>query len=234
MGGVISGLGKGLITASIGRILKEGGYQVFITKCDPYLNVDPGTIHPIEHGEVFVTADGAETDLDLGHYERFVDFETNHFSNITSGNIYRNIIKKERKGVYQGQTIQMNPHVIDYIKNFLSNINAEADFILVEIGGVVGDIESLPFIEAIRQLRLELGSSQVMIVMIGFLVNLKHVGELKTKPFQTSVRRFLELGIPPDLVIVRSEISPSQELLAKLSLYCGLNQKNIFIAQDQK
>ena len=233
VGGVVSGLGKGVTCASIGRLLKAAGITVFVQKLDPYLNVDPGTINPVEHGEIFVTADGAETDLDLGHYERMIDITTSKKSNVTAGQIYKTVIDNERAGLYQGQTVQINPHVTAQIKKFILSAHPTAEILLCEVGGVVGDIESLPFVEAIRQLKFQLGTQRVMIVGVGLLTFLSSTAELKTKPLQNSMRRFLELGIHPDLLVVRSAHPPTKDVFNKISFYSSLIPANIFFALNQ-
>ncbi|MEE4317228.1 MAG: CTP synthase, partial [Erythrobacter sp.] len=204
-GGVVSSLGKGLMAASLAALLQARGYKVRIRKFDPYLNVDPGTMSPYQHGEVYVTDDGAETDLDLGHYERFTGVSARQSDNITSGRVYRDIIAKERRGDYLGATVQVIPHVTDAIKAFALADQGDHDFILCEIGGTVGDIESLPFMEAIRQLRNELEPLQTLSVHVTLVPYIKAAGELKTKPTQHSVRELASLGIKPDVLLCRAE-----------------------------
>ena len=204
-GGVVSSLGKGLSSASLGALLQSHGYKVKLRKLDPYLNVDPGTMNPIQHGEVFVTDDGAETDLDLGHYERFTDVSATKFDNITSGKIYQDIIQKERKGDYLGGTVQVIPHVTDAIKEFITQYTDDVDFLLCEIGGTVGDIEALPFFEAIRQLRNELSPENCLFIHLTLLPFIAAAGELKTKPTQHSVKELTSIGIQPDIIILRCD-----------------------------
>lgn len=232
-GGVVSSLGKGIATASIGRLLKEEGFSIFVIKFDPYINVDPGTMSPYQHGEVFVTDDGAETDLDLGHYERFINVNLSKNSNVTAGRIYLNVINKERRGVYLGKTVQVIPHITNEIKKCLKDASnySHADFILVEIGGTVGDIESLPFLEAIRQFANENPHSCMFIH--NTLVPLLHAnGELKTKPTQHSVSELRSLGIRPDILILRSEINIPKAEKEKISMFCGVSYENIILAKD--
>ncbi|NLA07991.1 MAG: CTP synthase, partial [Firmicutes bacterium] len=221
-GGVVSGLGKGVTAASIGRLLKSRGLRVTALKLDPYINVDPGTMSPYQHGEVFVTEDGAETDLDLGHYERFIDVDLARGNNITTGMIYWSIINRERKGGFLGGTVQVIPHVTNEIKSRIIQTGEEsgADVVLVEIGGTVGDIESLPFLEAIRQLRSDLGRESVMYIHVTLVPYLKVAGELKTKPTQHSVKELLSIGIQPDIIVLRSECEVEEDLKDKISLFC--------------
>lgn len=223
-GGVVSGLGKGLTAASLGRILKQRGLKVFMQKLDPYINVDPGTMSPYQHGEVFVTADGAETDLDLGHYERFIDEELNKNSSITTGRIYSNVIAKERRGDYLGATVQVVPHITNEIKNniYAAAKSSKADIVITEIGGTVGDIESLPFIEAIRQVRLDLGYENTLYIHTTLLPYIGASKELKTKPTQHSVKELRGYGIQPDIIVCRSEKHVAQELKEKISLFCNV------------
>ncbi len=231
-GGVVSSLGKGLASASLGALLQARGYSVKLRKLDPYLNVDPGTMSPYQHGECYVTDDGAETDLDLGHYERFTGVPAKKSDNITTGKIYSNVITKERRGDYLGATIQVIPHVTDSIKEYiLSDINDE-DFILCEIGGTVGDIESLPFIEAIRQLGNELGLSQTCFLHVTLLPYIKTAGELKTKPTQHSVKELQGMGIQPDLLLCRTEDSIPNEQKSKIALFCNLKPVSVIEALD--
>ena len=204
-GGVVSSLGKGIAAASIGRLLVERGMRVTIMKFDPYLNVDPGTMSPFQHGEVFVTDDGAETDLDLGHYERFIDRSLAQANNVTTGRIYLNVITKERRGEYLGSTVQGIPHVTDEIKAAMKRLAPESDVVIVEIGGTVGDIESLPFLEAIRQFRHEIGRENAIFIHLTLVPFIAAAGEVKTKPTQHSVRELMEIGIQPDSLICRSE-----------------------------
>ena len=232
-GGVVSSLGKGIATASIGRLLKKLGFSVFVIKFDPYINVDPGTMSPYQHGEVFVTDDGAETDLDLGHYERFINVNLTKNSNITAGKIYLNVINKERRGDYLGKTVQVIPHITNEIKRCLKKAEQEsnADFVLVEIGGTVGDIESLPFLEAVRQFSLEKKNETMFIH--NTLVPLLHAnGEIKTKPTQHSVSELRSLGIQPNILILRSEIDILKSDKEKISMFCGVPYENIILAKD--
>ncbi len=223
-GGVVSGLGKGLTAASLGRLLKQRGLQVFMQKLDPYINVDPGTMSPYQHGEVFVTADGAETDLDLGHYERFIDEELNKNSSVTTGKIYSEVIKKERRGDYLGATVQVVPHITNQIKNcvYAAGKSSKADVVITEIGGTVGDIESLPFIEAIRQIRLDLGYHNTVYIHTTLLPYIGASHEVKTKPTQHSVKELRGYGIQPDIIVCRSEKHIDHELKEKISLFCNV------------
>ena len=231
-GGVVSSLGKGLASASLGAVLQARGYKIKLRKLDPYLNVDPGTMSPYQHGECYVTDDGAETDLDLGHYERFTGVNAKKSDNITTGKIYSNVISKERKGDYLGATIQVIPHVTDAIKEYiLSDINDE-DFILCEIGGTVGDIESLPFIEAIRQLGNELGLSKTCFLHVTLLPYIKTAGELKTKPTQHSVKELQGMGIQPDILLCRTEVEIPEEQKSKIALFCNLKPETVIEALD--
>ena len=231
-GGVVSSLGKGLASASLGAVLQARGYKIKLRKLDPYLNVDPGTMSPYQHGECYVTDDGAETDLDLGHYERFTGVNAKKSDNITTGKIYSNVIAKERKGDYLGATIQVIPHVTDAIKEYiLSDINDE-DFILCEIGGTVGDIESLPFIEAIRQLGNELGLSKTCFLHVTLLPYIKTAGELKTKPTQHSVKELQGMGIQPDILLCRTENIIPTEQKSKIALFCNLKPEKVIEALD--
>ena len=233
-GGVVSSLGKGLASACLGSILQARGYKVKLRKLDPYLNVDPGTMSPYQHGECYVTDDGAETDLDLGHYERFTGVPAKKTDNITTGKIYSNVISRERKGDYLGSTIQVIPHVTDAIKEFiLSDINGE-DFVLCEIGGTVGDIESLPFIEAIRQLGNELGLLQTCFLHVTLLPYIKTAGELKTKPTQHSVKELQGMGIQPDILLCRTEVKIPEEQKSKIALFCNLKPQSVIEALDAK
>ena len=233
-GGVVSSLGKGLASACLGSILQARGYKVKLKKLDPYLNVDPGTMSPYQHGECYVTDDGAETDLDLGHYERFTGVPAKNSDNITTGKIYSNVISRERRGDYLGATIQVIPHVTDAIKEFiLSDINDE-DFVLCEIGGTVGDIESLPFIEAIRQLGNELGFSRTCFLHVTLLPFIKTAGELKTKPTQHSVKELQGMGIQPDILLCRTEVEIPEEQKSKIALFCNLKPESVIEALDAK
>ena len=231
-GGVVSSLGKGLASASLGAILQARGYKIKLRKLDPYLNVDPGTMSPYQHGECFVTDDGAETDLDLGHYERFTGVPAKKSDNITTGKIYSTVISKERRGDYLGATIQVIPHVTDAIKEYiLSDINDE-DFVLCEIGGTVGDIESLPFIEAIRQLRNQIGISRTCFLHVTLLPYIKTAGELKTKPTQHSVKELQGMGIQPDILLCRTENIIPDEQKSKIALFCNINTESVIEALD--
>ncbi len=221
-GGVVSSLGKGIAAASLGRLLVERGLRVSMMKFDPYINVDPGTMSPFQHGEVFVTDDGAETDLDLGHYERFIDRSLSQANNVTTGRIYSNVITKERRGEYLGQTVQVIPHITDEIKSAIKRIAPENDVVIVEIGGTVGDIESLPFLEAIRQFRHDVGREHALFVHLTLIPFIAAAGELKTKPTQHSVRDLMEIGIQPDMLIVRTERPVSDEIKRKIALFCNV------------
>jgi CTP synthase len=221
-GGVVSSLGKGIAAASIGRLLVERGMRVTIMKFDPYLNVDPGTMSPFQHGEVFVTDDGAETDLDLGHYERFIDRPLTQANNVTTGRIYLNVITKERRGDYLGSTVQVIPHVTDEIKSAMKRLAPESDIVIVEIGGTVGDIESLPFLEAIRQFRHEIGRENAIFIHLTLVPFITAAGEVKTKPTQHSVRELMEIGIQPDILICRTERALSEDVKRKIALFCNV------------
>src|SRR5438093_5397513 len=218
-GGVVSSLGKGIAAASLGRLLVERGMRVTIMKFDPYLNVDPGTMSPFQHGEVFVTDDGAETDLDLGHYERFIDRSLAQANNITTGRIYLSVITKERRGEYLGSTVQVIPHVTDEIKAAMKRLAPESDVVIVEIGGTVGDIESQPFLEAIRQYRHEIGRDNAIFIHLTLVPFISAAGEVKTKPTQHSVRELMEIGIQPDILICRTERALSEEVKRKIALF---------------
>ncbi len=233
-GGVVSSLGKGLMAASLAALLQARGFRVRIRKFDPYLNVDPGTMSPYQHGEVFVTDDGAETDLDLGHYERFTGVSARQSDNVTSGRIYRDIIAKERRGDYLGATVQVIPHVTDAIKDFAREQVEDLDFVLCEIGGTVGDIESLPFIEAIRQLRNELGRETTCFVHVTLVPYIAAAGELKTKPTQHSVRELTGLGIQPDILLCRCEKPLPENERAKIALFCNVRKEAVIPALDAK
>lgn len=224
-GGVSSSLGKGIISASLAKLLQARGYRVTIQKFDPYINIDPGTLNPYEHGECYVTEDGAETDLDLGHYERFLNVPTSQANNITTGRIYQNVINKEREGAYLGKTVQVVPHITDEIKRNMKILGETGDYdiVITELGGTVGDIESLPFIEAVRQLRWELGSSSSLVIHLTLVPFLAAAGELKTKPTQHSVKMLLEYGIQPDILVCRTEHHIPQELRKKIALFCNVN-----------
>ncbi len=231
-GGVVSSLGKGLASAVLGSLLQSRGYKVRLRKLDPYLNVDPGTMSPTQHGEVFVTDDGAETDLDLGHYERFTGVVTKKTDNVTTGRIYSDVLARERRGDYLGATIQVIPHVTDAIKAFVKNDITDEDFVLCEIGGTVGDIESLPFLEAIRQLRNELGSDGSCIVHVTLLPFIHAAGELKTKPTQHSVKELQSVGLQPDILLCRTEQPVPLEQKNKIGQFCNVNAADVIIAED--
>jgi len=231
-GGVVSALGKGVAAASIGCLLESRGYRVTLQKCDPYLNVDPGTMSPFQHGEVYVTEDGAETDLDLGHYERFTNATLTRDNNWTTGRIYESILTKERRGDYLGKTVQVIPHVTDEIKAAFRKVPEDAQVAIIEIGGTVGDIESLPFLEAIRQMRLELGPESTLFVHVTLVPFIPTAGELKTKPTQHSVKELLSLGIQPDLLLCRSDRRIARELKAKIALFCNVPESRVISAQD--
>ncbi|WP_430438033.1 CTP synthase [Oceanibaculum nanhaiense] len=229
-GGVVSSLGKGLASAALGALLQSRGYAIRLRKLDPYLNVDPGTMSPLQHGEVFVTDDGAETDLDLGHYERFTGIPARRSDNVTTGRIYSTVIERERRGDYLGATVQVIPHVTDAIKEFVrADVNGE-DFIICEIGGTVGDIESLPFLEAIRQLGNEMGRERVMFLHVTLLPYVSAAGELKTKPTQHSVKELLSVGIQPDMLLCRSEMTISEDERRKIALFCNVRQEAVIPA----
>jgi CTP synthase len=233
-GGVTSSLGKGIISASLAKLLQSRGLSVTIQKFDPYLNIDPGTLNPYEHGECFVTDDGAETDLDLGHYERFLNIATSQANNITTGRIYNNVITRERKGDYLGKTVQVIPHITDEIKRnfFLLGSTGQYDIVITEIGGCVGDIESLPFIEAVRQARWELGEHNALVIHLTLVPYLKSAGELKTKPTQHSVKTLLEAGIQPDILVCRTEHHLPQEIRRKLALFCNVHINSVIESID--
>lgn len=223
-GGVVSGLGKGITAASLGRLLKSRGLKVTAQKLDPYINVDPGTMSPFQHGEVYVTEDGAETDLDLGHYERFIDENLNKFSNLTTGKVYSNVLEKERRGDYLGETVQVIPHITNGIKDFVYNVgkHSEADVVITEIGGTVGDIESQPFLEAIRQVSLEVGSENCIFIHVTLVPYIKGSGEHKSKPTQHSVKELRSLGINPDIIVLRCDEPIDQSIFKKIALFCNV------------
>ncbi|MGB7191345.1 MAG: CTP synthase, partial [Acidobacteriaceae bacterium] len=231
-GGVVSSLGKGLAAASIGCLLESRGLRINLMKFDPYLNVDPGTMSPFQHGEVFVTDDGAETDLDLGHYERFTHAHLSRDNNLTTGRIYEQIITKERRGDYLGKTVQVIPHVTNEIKNAMRKVAAANDITIVEIGGTVGDIESLPFLEAIRQMRQELGRENTVFVHVTLVPWISAAQELKTKPTQHSVKEMLSIGIQPDILLCRTDRFLSRELKSKIALFCNLEEQAVITAKD--
>ncbi|MCI1695938.1 CTP synthase [Aneurinibacillus aneurinilyticus] len=233
-GGVVSSLGKGITAASLGRLLKNRGLQVTIQKFDPYINVDPGTMSPYQHGEVFVTQDGAETDLDLGHYERFIDINLNSNSNVTTGKIYSSVITKERRGDYLGGTVQVIPHITNEIKErvFRAGRETNADVVITEIGGTVGDIESLPFLEAIRQIKSDVGRDNVMYIHCTLVPYLAAAGEMKTKPTQHSVKELRSLGIQPNVIVCRTEHPMSQDMKDKIALFCDIDPKAVIEMVD--
>ncbi len=232
MGGVLSSLGKGIATASIGFLLKSMGYKVVLQKFDPYLNVDPGTMSPFQHGEVFVTDDGAETDLDLGHYERFVDEALTKYSSNSAGQIYESVIENERKGVYLGKTVQVIPHITNEIKGRIQRLANDYDIVITEIGGTVGDIESLPFLEAVRQLRLDLGYYNTLYILLTYVPYIKSAGELKTKPSQHSAYKLREIGIQPDILLCRSEKPFAEDIYSKIALFTNVPRENVINAID--
>ena len=233
-GGVVSSLGKGLSSASLAYLLQSRGFKVRLRKLDPYLNIDPGTMSPFQHGEVFVTDDGAETDLDLGHYERFSGISSKKTDNITTGKIYSDVLKKEREGGYLGKTVQVIPHITDRIKDFIKNDTAKEDFVICEIGGIVGDIESLPFVEAIRQFSNDVGKKNSLFIHLTLVPYLKASDEIKTKPTQHSVKELRSLGIQPDIIICRSERPIPLEHRKKISLFCNVDIKNVIQTVDVK
>ncbi|GGB40240.1 CTP synthase [Fictibacillus barbaricus] len=233
-GGVVSSLGKGITAASLGRLLKNRGLKVTTQKFDPYINVDPGTMSPYQHGEVFVTDDGAETDLDLGHYERFIDINLNKYSSVTTGKIYSTVLRKERRGEYLGGTVQVIPHITNEIKErvFRAGRETNADVVITEIGGTVGDIESLPFLEAIRQIKSDVGSENVMYIHCTLIPYIRAAGELKTKPTQHSVKELRSLGIQPNIIVVRTEMPVPQDMKEKIGLFCDIDPKAVIEARD--
>ena len=231
-GGVVSSLGKGLASAALGALLQARGYTVRLCKLDPYLNVDPGTMSPFQHGEVYVTDDGAETDLDLGHYERFTGVPARGSDNITTGKIYLNVLQKERRGDYLGATIQVIPHITNEIKDFILEKDGTAEFVLCEIGGTVGDIESLPFLEAIRQFGNEVGSQRALYIHVTLLPYISAAGELKTKPTQHSVKELMGVGIRPSIILCRAEREIEPDELKKIALFCNIDEKNVIPALD--
>lgn len=233
-GGVASSLGKGIISASLGKLLQARGYRITIQKFDPYINIDPGTLNPYEHGECYVTADGMETDLDLGHYERFTGIETTRDNSVTTGRIYLSVIERERRGDYLGKTIQVVPHITDEIKRriLLNATKRPLDFVITEIGGTIGDIESQPFLEAIRQLRWELGPQRALNVHLTYVPYLAAAGELKTKPTQTSVKQLQGLGIQPEVLVLRTEHDLSDELRTKVAHFCNVDVEAVIQSQD--
>ena len=233
-GGVVSSIGKGIAAASLGRLLKNRGLKVTIQKFDPYINVDPGTMSPYQHGEVFVTDDGAETDLDLGHYERFIDINLNRYSNVTTGKVYSEVIRKERKGEYLGATVQVIPHITNEIKEKIMRAGqtTDSDIVITEVGGTVGDIESLPFLEALRQMKRDVGTDNVMYIHTTLIPYLGAAGEMKTKPTQHSVKELRGLGIQPNILVVRSERPVSQNLKNKLASFCDVAPEAVIESLD--
>lgn len=236
-GGVVSSLGKGITAASLGRLLKSRGLSVYLQKFDPYINVDPGTMSPYQHGEVYVTEDGAETDLDVGHYERFVDQNLTKYANVTTGRIYQTVLDKERRGDYLGQTVQVIPHITNEIKERVMKVEKFSldnppDVVITEIGGTVGDIESLPFLEAIRQLKFDLGRDRVMYIHVTLIPYIKVAGELKTKPSQHSVKELRSIGIQPDILVCRTEKDLSEDIKAKLALFCDVDREAVIQLKD--
>lgn len=235
-GGVVSSLGKGITAASLGRLLKSRGYRVTIQKFDPYINIDPGTMSPYQHGEVFVTDDGAETDLDLGHYERFIDINLTRNSNVTAGRIYQSVIDKERRGDYLGRTVQVIPHITNEIKERVYRVGREenADFVITEIGGTVGDIESEPFLEAIRQVKKDVPRNDCLYIHVTLVPYIAAAGELKTKPTQHSVKELRSIGITPDILVCRSEHEVSKEMREKIAMFCDVDTDAVFQALTAK
>jgi CTP synthase len=233
-GGVTSSLGKGIISASLAKLLQARGYSVTIQKLDPYINVDPGTLNPYEHGECYVTLDGAETDLDLGHYERFLNVPTSQANNVTTGRIYQSVITKERKGDYLGKTVQVIPHITDEIKRMIKQVSSgnKFDIVITEIGGTVGDIESLPYIESVRQLKWELGTQNVLVVHLTLVPFLSSTGESKTKPTQHSVKELLETGIQPDILVLRTERHLNDDIKRKVALFCNVEEHSVIESVD--
>src|SRR6266446_4200153 len=231
-GGVVSSLGKGLAAASIGRLLEDHGYKVALQKFDPYINVDPGTMSPYQHGEVYVTDDGAETDLDLGHYERFTSMVASRNSNWTTGKIYLSVIQKERRGDYLGRTVQVIPHITNEIKDSIRGAARDVDILIVEIGGTVGDIESMPFLEAIRQFRLDVGRENAIYIHLTLVPYIGTAGELKTKPTQHSVRDLRSIGIQPDILLCRTDRFLDADLKRKIALFCDVDEEAVITAKD--
>ncbi len=231
-GGVVSSLGKGLATASIGALLENRGLKITVLKLDPYINVDPGTMNPFQHGEVYVTDDGAETDLDLGHYERYTHAKLTKLNNVTTGKIYYSVIQKERKGEYLGKTVQVIPHITDEIKAAILRVAEGVDLVMVEIGGTVGDIESLPFLEAIRQFRYDVGKENTLYIHLTLVPYIAAAGELKTKPSQHSVQKLREIGIQPDILLCRTEQDLSKDIKSKIAMFCNLAPDCVFTAKD--
>ncbi|MDP7418156.1 MAG: CTP synthase, partial [Desulfobacterales bacterium] len=231
-GGVLSSLGKGLASAAIGALLESRGLSVTLQKLDPYINVDPGTMNPFQHGEVFVTDDGAETDLDLGHYERFTNAKLDQGNNFTTGKIYHSVITKERRGEYLGGTVQVIPHITDEIKRCIKVVANGIDIVIVEIGGTIGDIESLPFLEAIRQFRADVGKENVLYIHLTLVPFIATAGEVKTKPTQHSVKELRSIGIQPDILLCRTDRYLSKDIKSKISLFCNVSEDAVITAKD--
>ncbi len=233
-GGVVSSIGKGIVAASLGRLLKSRDYSVSILKFDPYINVDPGTMSPFQHGEVFVTEDGAETDLDLGHYERFTDTAMSRLNSVTIGSVYQSVINKERRGDYQGGTVQVIPHITNEVKERIHRVarNTNPDVVLIEVGGTIGDIESLPILEAIRQFRKDVGRQNVVYLHVTLMPWIPSAGEMKTKPTQHSVKELRSIGVQPDILVCRSDRPIPQSLKEKLSEFCDVPIKSVITCQD--
>lgn len=231
-GGVVSSIGKGLTAASMGALLEAQGHKVTLMKCDPYINVDPGTMSPFQHGEVFVTDDGAETDLDLGHYERFTSMTLGRHNSITAGQVYESVIRKERRGDYLGGTVQVIPHITDEIKSRIYDVSRDADITIVEIGGTIGDIEGLPFVEAIRQMRVDIGYENTLFVHVTYIPFISAAGELKSKPTQHSVKELRSIGIQPDFLVCRCEHEIELEMKSKIGLFCSVRPENVIAAYD--
>src|SRR5210317_1835439 len=233
-GGVTSSLGKGIISASLANLLQARGLKTTIQKFDPYINVDPGTLNPYEHGECFVTDDGAETDLDLGHYERFLNIPTSQANNVTTGRIYQSVIDKERRGDFLGKTVQVIPHITDEIKHRIQLLGetGEYDIVITEIGGTVGDIESLPYVESVRQMLWELGEENAIVVHLTLIPYLAAAGELKTKPTQHSVKMLMQSGVSPDILVCRTEHKITESIKRKLALFCNVNKEDVIESID--
>ena len=233
-GGVSSSLGKGIIAASLAKLLQARGFKTTIQKLDPYINVDPGTLNPYEHGECYVTEDGAETDLDLGHYERFLNVNTSQANNVTTGRIYQSVIEKERRGEFLGKTVQVVPHITNEIKNRIKILGntGEYDIIITEIGGTVGDIESLPYVEAVRQMKWELGEHNSLVIHLTLIPYLSAAGELKTKPTQHSVKTLMESGVSADILVCRTEHEINQDIKKKLALFCNVRENAVIQSID--
>ncbi len=233
-GGVTSSVGKGIISASLGKLLQSRGYSVTIQKFDPYINVDPGTLNPYEHGECYVTDDGAETDLDLGHYERFLNVPTSQANNVTTGRIYQSVIQQERRGEFLGKTVQVVPHITNEIKHRVQLLGKSGDYdiVITEIGGTVGDIESLPYIEAVRQLRWDLGENNGIVIHLTLVPYLSAAGELKTKPTQHSVKTLMESGVQADVLVCRTEHDLPKDLKRKLALFCNVTEESVIQSID--